>query len=304
MGSLSRDGGTEGFELPARAIVGRTALAGLRLEHSSVSREHAVLEWYRGRWRVRDLGSRNGTRINGEVCGDSFHELAEGDVVVFGDGDECWTLVDETPPPPAAVAEAPTLRMGEGQLLLLPSPANPVLAIEATSEGWICDDGEEVKELDGGETLDAGGRRWSLLLPVPSGDPTTLVAGAAPHIEELTAVFELDRTEEYIRLAFEHEGGRLEMAPRAHDELLLLLARERMRDVTENDLGESEAGWIDSLELGERLGLSPERLNVHVFRARRALATSGVVEADRIVERRARSRRVRFGVPTIRIERP
>ncbi len=304
MGALSRDGDLEGIELPARSIVGRTPLAGLRLEHSSVSREHAVIEWHRGRWRVRDLGSRNGTTINGEVCSDSFHELAEGDVLVFGDGDERWTLIDDAPPPPAAVAEDGTLRMGEGQVLLLPSREEPALAIEATTEGWVCDDGEAVRQVDGGETVEAGGRRWSLMLPVSSGDPTTLVAATAPHIEELTAIFELDRTEEHIRLVFEHEAGRLEMTPRAHDDLLLHLARERLRDVNERGLSDPEAGWIDSVELGERLGLSPERLNVHVFRARQALATNGVVEAGRIVERRSRARRVRFGVPAIRIERP
>lgn len=63
----------EGATLPRRVpltedrmIIGRGADAGVRLDSQTVSRQHAELfkDPY-GRWWVRDLGSRNGTRVNG-----------------------------------------------------------------------------------------------------------------------------------------------------------------------------------------------------------------------------------------------
>ena len=45
--------------------VGRAPDAGLRLDHPSVSREHADIAFSDGAWRVRDLGSKNGTFVDG-----------------------------------------------------------------------------------------------------------------------------------------------------------------------------------------------------------------------------------------------
>jgi serine phosphatase RsbU (regulator of sigma subunit) len=46
--------------------IGRSSRNLVHLPDSSVSREHAVLELREGRYFLRDLGSRNGTRLNGE----------------------------------------------------------------------------------------------------------------------------------------------------------------------------------------------------------------------------------------------
>lgn len=45
--------------------IGRAADSGLRLDHSSVSREHAELQFRDGGWRLRDLGSKNGSFVDG-----------------------------------------------------------------------------------------------------------------------------------------------------------------------------------------------------------------------------------------------
>src|SRR5687768_2101532 len=62
------DGTTARVELPAQQLViGRAPECGLRLEGGTISRQHA--EVFRdpfGRWWVRDLGSRNGVKVNGE----------------------------------------------------------------------------------------------------------------------------------------------------------------------------------------------------------------------------------------------
>jgi len=51
-----------------RQVLGRGPTADLRLLTPGVSSLHASLAWDGLQWRLRDLGSRNGTALNGEVC--------------------------------------------------------------------------------------------------------------------------------------------------------------------------------------------------------------------------------------------
>ncbi|MCC6348549.1 MAG: FHA domain-containing protein [Candidatus Eisenbacteria bacterium] len=71
---------TRDVELEAvRVRFGRLPECEVRLESAGVSREHAELAGERGGWRVRDLGSRNGTRVNGEKIEDRV--VVEGDEI-------------------------------------------------------------------------------------------------------------------------------------------------------------------------------------------------------------------------------
>ncbi|MEU3524074.1 DUF1707 and FHA domain-containing protein [Streptomyces sp. NPDC038707] len=63
--------------------IGRDPANGLRLNHESVSRVHAELRRQDGLWVLRDLGSTNGTTVNGRrVTGAVV--VREGDQVAFG----------------------------------------------------------------------------------------------------------------------------------------------------------------------------------------------------------------------------
>lgn len=68
---------------PHPLLIGRDPGNGLRLNHETVSRNHAELT-VRGRvWLLRDLGSTNGTCVNGQrVVG--LVPVREGDQVSFG----------------------------------------------------------------------------------------------------------------------------------------------------------------------------------------------------------------------------
>src|SRR5438876_355598 len=60
------DGGSP-VDLPKElTLVGRKEDSDLRLDHKSVSKQHCVLLRTEGLLLVRDLGSRNGTRVNGQ----------------------------------------------------------------------------------------------------------------------------------------------------------------------------------------------------------------------------------------------
>ncbi|MDQ0993688.1 DUF1707 and FHA domain-containing protein [Streptomyces sp. V3I7] len=63
--------------------IGRGPGSGLRLNHETVSRAHAELSLQGGTWVLRDLGSTNGTTVNGRrVVGVAV--VREGDQVGFG----------------------------------------------------------------------------------------------------------------------------------------------------------------------------------------------------------------------------
>ncbi|NNJ26336.1 FHA domain-containing protein [Alienimonas chondri] len=66
------------------AVVGRGTDAGLRISSRRVSRSHCRLTVDGSVVRVRDLGSRNGTFVNGEGVGDSDMEVPLGGTLSIG----------------------------------------------------------------------------------------------------------------------------------------------------------------------------------------------------------------------------
>ena len=65
-------------------VIGRAPEAEVRVQHASVSRRHATIRIDDGVLRIADLGSHNGTRVNGEPVAES-RTLASGDVASVGD---------------------------------------------------------------------------------------------------------------------------------------------------------------------------------------------------------------------------
>jgi diguanylate cyclase (GGDEF)-like protein len=65
-----------------RTVVGRSPDAALRLDDEGISREHAELVLVDGRLKLRDLGSTNGTFLNGERA--ATRDLRNGDQVSIG----------------------------------------------------------------------------------------------------------------------------------------------------------------------------------------------------------------------------
>src|SRR5688572_13174780 len=63
-----RNGAFEGTEMVTgeRIDIGRDATCALVLDDESCSRRHAVIFEHEGKLAIQDLGSANGTRVNGE----------------------------------------------------------------------------------------------------------------------------------------------------------------------------------------------------------------------------------------------
>jgi len=80
-------GGIMEFPLTGRTsfLVGRSPNADVHIEAPSVSRKHAQFNDMAGKLTLKDLGSTNGTRVNGEVIGAGPVFVKAGDAIRFGD---------------------------------------------------------------------------------------------------------------------------------------------------------------------------------------------------------------------------
>jgi hypothetical protein len=65
-----------------RLLLGRSPSCGLVFADDTVSRRHAELRLHEGRWILRDLGSSNGTWVNGRQVMEA--EVAPGDEIHLG----------------------------------------------------------------------------------------------------------------------------------------------------------------------------------------------------------------------------
>lgn len=65
-----------------RVVLGRGRQADFQLEDPNVSRDHAAVYWENGRLFVKDLGSTNGTLLNGRPV--TAGPLERGDVITLG----------------------------------------------------------------------------------------------------------------------------------------------------------------------------------------------------------------------------
>lgn len=65
-------------------IIGRAREANIRYTYPDTSRQHAKLHHDGSAWYIEDLGSMNGTQVNGLDIGDAMHPIAVGDTICCG----------------------------------------------------------------------------------------------------------------------------------------------------------------------------------------------------------------------------
>ncbi len=81
--------------------IGREASNGIAITDPSVSRKHCLVSGREGRFRVRDLESRNGTLVNGAGIEEQW--LQHGDEIAAGDSSFLFLLEDEDLTPASRV---------------------------------------------------------------------------------------------------------------------------------------------------------------------------------------------------------
>jgi hypothetical protein len=71
-------------------VIGRLSSNDVVLSDANVSRRHAEMRREGGKWTIRDLGSTNGTVVNGKLAGS--HALNDGDKIAFGTSELLFRL--------------------------------------------------------------------------------------------------------------------------------------------------------------------------------------------------------------------
>lgn len=94
-------GPSEGQVFPAthlkRVNIGRTRTNNYQIKDPTVSQKHAVIEWRLGHWTIVDVGSSNGTDVNGVILDeDKPIELKNGDLIRFGEAIKVRVLIQQT----------------------------------------------------------------------------------------------------------------------------------------------------------------------------------------------------------------
>jgi hypothetical protein len=298
MGALL-DAAGRTINLPSRLLIGRGGAAGLRLDDSSVSSEHAVLISRDMCWSARDLGSSNGTFVNGErLEPGALRKLCLGDSLQFGGFPQIFRLVDATPPQPFA------RRLRDGQeiaatanVLGLPTAEEPTLQVMPMGAGWLCSSDAGDRPVADAEHVGVHGEEWRLFLP--GAEEETLRPENAVRVQQLTLTFLVSSDEETVLIEMQAPRVRTTLESRVHNYLLLHLARQRLKDAS---LATGERGWVERTVLARSHQIDPEHLNVQLFRIRRTFAEAGVVDAGNLLECRRRPGQIRIGVGALCIE--
>jgi hypothetical protein len=258
---------------------------------------HAELRWNGAGWELKDLGSRNGTFLDGRRLDPSLSiRLDQGSKIAFGQLEQEWVVVDTSAPPVMVVP------LGEGEPILLrdefialPSRDDPRAMIYRAPDGvWMLESGDmPPRSIVDLETFEAVGRLWRFSC-ADMPPPTQAAPGVAKirfELRELMLTFSVSRDEEHVHLGMSRPGHEVDMGSRKHNYLLLTLARRRLEEGSQG-LPESSCGWIDQEELAHDPSMAPPQLNIDVFRIREQFAKAGVIDAARIIERRSGQLRV------------
>jgi pSer/pThr/pTyr-binding forkhead associated (FHA) protein len=106
---LIGDSAGETIEVPqGKLVIGRETDCRLQRESTFISRQHCVLLLDADTLRIRDLGSKNGTFVNGQRIGGREVILLDGDIVAVGEITFAVTHVQPLVAQPSSVSELQT----------------------------------------------------------------------------------------------------------------------------------------------------------------------------------------------------
>jgi pSer/pThr/pTyr-binding forkhead associated (FHA) protein len=286
--------------LRARSLLGRHPECHVPIDSPKVSGEHAGLYWVDKDWVLRDLGSRNGTYVNGRrlTAGERL-VLQQGMTFSLSHSAAVFELVDASPP--AAIAlhmETGRAHVADRGILALPSEHQARITIFSTSDGsWQIEADSHARPAVDREIIKLGDATYVLELPVRQ-DQTVQSGMQNVPIESIALHFAVTPDEEHVEVTVRMAGESKRLETREYHYMLVTLARARIADA---HAPSSLRGWIDRDELCKKLNMDLGRLNVDIFRARKQLAALGVEGAARLVERRPGTHEIRLGVSMLEV---
>lgn len=279
---------------------GRAPDCRLRDNSAYVSHVHAELRWNGNRWQVQDLGSRNGTWVDGRRLSAGVAQVVgKGSLIAIGRPENRWELVDDLPPTSMALRADGRLVEAVSGLLALPSSDDPVITIYKNPEGdWVVDTEEGSDSVTDGDKLIVQGKVWTIHLPEDRVQTITRIDGA-PTPTNIRLVIEVAGGE-ILQMSMLHEGRTLDVQGRASQGLLIYLAEQRLADKAARRPKE-EQGWRNQVKVQILLDLTGNALNVAIFRLRQTFAKAGLTEASGVIERRNGPRELRLGIADVKL---
>lgn len=307
MGRIVRVASGTPVRINRRTLFGRATTGATRLTSDASSKEHACIDWDGESWVVRDLNSRNGTRINDFPLENREWRLSIGDRIAFGNPAELWEWTEDGSPSPHALDADGNEVTGSHTLLALPDDTIPAATVYVRSDAWEFDDGHVQRVVKHDEVVTVAGRQFRLQLPeTPSELVRTRTNQARPQVAGARAVFKVSPDEEHVEVQLgAGTDGALHFLPRrVFGYALLTLARQRVRD-REAHVSQEEAGWMHTDDLAAGLGTTSDKLNVDIHRLRHVVARLGLFsDPNGIVERRPGQLRIGLASLTIRRSAP
>ncbi|HET9956183.1 MAG TPA: FHA domain-containing protein [Polyangiaceae bacterium] len=284
-------------------LIGRSAACGLRIREPYVSAQHASLRWSGWRWEIKDLGSRNGTFLNGaRVEVGRAHPVERNGVLGFGSESEAWVLSDDSAPEAMAIPlDGGEPVTPENDMIALPSLQSPEASIFRDADGlWKLEnlDGERIV-LEHHKLFQVGGHPWRFASPDIIGPSSSALVPS--QARPLKLRFSVSPDEEYVEIRAEYGSTVFDLGSRSHNYLLLTLARVHLED-SKNGLPPHSCGWIHQEDLLQKLHITQTQLNIDVFRIRQHFAKVGIPGNINVIERRPRNKQLRLGIAVFDIE--
>jgi len=280
-------------------LIGRSRSMHTRVPDQEVSAQHAAILWTGEGWFLKDLGSRNGTFLDGRrLPAGELAPLRAGTSLAFGGLSRVFTLGSDAPPA-ASARRGDVLVEGNGDYLALPTEDDPAVLIAfEPGAGWVLSDEERATPITDGQGVDVGGERW--VVSLPEAITATRDAGARRlTLADCALRFRVSADEEYVELTVLLGGEAHPLKPRAHHYTLLVLARARLGEPSGTP--EAERGWLYTADLARMLRVSRNQLYVGFHRARKEIEALGL-EGAGLVEKRSTTRQLRVGVADLAVD--
>lgn len=286
--------------LRSNHLFGRSRAMHTVLASSDVSAQHAAISWGLQGWSARDLGSRNGTSLDGRPLGPGLAAtVRRGAVLEFGGPHQRFTLVDDAPPAPLAIAGERVIE-GQPELLAIPSADEPLAVVMFDpDEGWVVSQDDRSRPALDDQEIRVAGVTWRLCIPEPL-DRTTEARQRTQAAHSLSLRFRVSADEEYVELHVSLDGVAHALPAKAHHGVLLELARARLEDAAQPA---SEQGWLYLTDVMKMLRMNSNQLHVSLHRARKELEGIGLGDGHALIERRPTTRQIRLAADELRVER-
>ena len=277
--------------LEAETLVGRSPRSQLAITDRLVSTHHASIRWGEDQWLLRDLGSRNGTFVDGRrLTTEEEVRLELGMHIAFGSPQNAYRCVEMNAPSVMLVplADGSVIHL-DNALVAVPSPDHPSATFVLREDGfWTIELGDEARPVSDQEVIEIDGVRYRFC--ANRGAQRTMAARRSlelPGGARLALELAFTRDEERVELTVIHRDKRTQLGARSCYYALLMLARCRVGEGLPSTMRTDPDGWIGTSTLATMLRTTEQHVNVDIFRIRKALQAATIPDAATLIERKS-----------------